>query len=563
MAFVLHAKSVITMNPRAPAAEAVAVRDGRIAEVGSLPEVTAAAGEGAERVDLGDAAVLPAFIDAHHHYSLAAFDRRTPDLHMEPGASVEDLLEQVEKAAASGGDGWLRLQGYDPSKLRERRAPTAAEIDSVCPKRPVLLIAYSFHDGCLNSPGLAEMGWDRNSTDPPHGVLARDRRGELTGEVSEAALFLAEARSRGSLLARGEDAWMAECEEHGESLLAAGIARVGDPTVPPAFERLYERAAADGRLPLTVHRMPVGEATVLEPRFEGDPTGAGPAQAPVGPVKIFVDGAERCAVCLSMTQVARAAARTLRAAVGGEGLAAIRAARNSPKLRFHRDGLLHGGELFWAQEPLDAAVSTAAERGFQVAQHAIGNEAIERAVTAIERSGAALDRAPGRPRLEHVMLLDEPMCRRIAATGAIAVVQPFLIYDTVGDVMALTPLPPPLIVKPLRSLLDAGVTLAGSSDHPVSDFDVLAGIRAAVTRATRGGRVCEPEQAITVDDALRAYTLGSAKALGVAHEAGSLEPGKRADIVVLSRDPRLVDPDDYAGISVLRTYVAGRLAYRP
>jgi predicted amidohydrolase YtcJ len=278
-------------------------------------------------------------------------------------------------------------------------------------------------------------------------------------------------------------------------------------------------------------------------------------------VKLFIDGAERCAMCLSMTQVARSAARALRAAVGGEGLAVLRAARTAPRLKRGPDGLLHAGELFWDQEPLDASVRTAAERGFQVAQHAIGNEAIARAVTALDHSGAGLDRLPGRPRLEHVMFLDEPMCRRIAALGTIAVVQPNFVYDIIGDVVALTPAPPPVMVKPLRSLLDAGVTLAGSSDYPVSGFDVLAGIRAAVTRATRGGRVCEGEQAISVDEALRAYTMGSAQALGVDGATGSLEPGKRADIVVLSQDPRRVDPDRLTEVDVLRTYVGGRLAH--
>jgi predicted amidohydrolase YtcJ len=291
--------------------------------------------------------------------------------------------------------------------------------------------------------------------------------------------------------------------------------------------------------------------------------GAGPAAAPVGPIKLFMDGAERCAICVSATQVVRSAARTLRAAVGGEGLAAIRAVRDAPRLKPGPDRLLHAGELFWEQEPLDRAVRTAAERGFQVAQHAIGNEAIDRALTALEHAGGGLFELPGRPRLEHAMMLDEAACRRIAGLGTIAVVQPHFVYDMVGDVAALTPLPPPLALKPLRSLLDAGVTLAGSSDYPVSDFDVMASVRAAVTRGTRGGRVCEPEQAISVEEALRAYTLGSAEALGVDDVAGTLAPGKRADLVVLSGDPRRVDPDRLTDVSVVRTYVAGELAYHP
>jgi predicted amidohydrolase YtcJ len=558
--FVLRGTTAITMDSRRPEVEAVGIRGELIAAVGSADEVRAALGDGTQVVELGGA-MLPAFIDAHHHYSGAALDAGAPDLHLRPGSSVADVLALVERAVGERGEqGWLVMQGYDPAKLRERRAPRVEELDEVCGDRPLLLIAYSFHDGCLNSRGLVEMGWDRASADPPNGLLLRDRRGRLTGEVSEGALFLASARSRDSLLERTEDAWMAECEAHGHRLLAAGIVRVADAAVAPVYERLYERAAAEGRLPVIVHRMPVAAASNIEPRLDGEPTGGGDPAVPVGPAKLFIDGGDRCALCFSMTQVARAAARTLRRAVGGGGLAELRA---SSRLRWRRgsDGLLHAGMLFWAQDALDAAVKRAGEHGLQVAQHAIGNEAIAVALTALERGGRPLEGLPGRPRLEHAMFLDAPLAARIADVGAIAVVQPYLVYD-LGDVLARTPPPDPVRVKPLRTLLDRGVTLAGSSDYPVSHFDVLAAVRAAVTRRTRGGSVCEPEEALTVGQALHAYTVGGALALGVEHEAGTLEPGKRADIVVLSDDPRRVARDALTDVRVLRTYKGGRLVYQ-
>jgi predicted amidohydrolase YtcJ len=544
---------VLTMDPSRPEAGGVGIRDGRIEVVGTAEEVRAAMGDGADAVELGEHVALPGFIDAHHHYCMAAFDRGTPDLHDVP--TIAELLAKVEEAARQG-EGWLRLQGYDPSKITERRAPTAQELDEVCPDRPLVLIAYSFHDAALNSRGLAEMGWDDNSPDPPDGKLIR-ARGRLTGEVSESAMFLAEARSRDSLLESGEDAWIAECEAHGRDLLAAGIVRVGDAAVPPSLERLYERAADSGALPIIVHRMPVSGASMIEPRTDAAPTGSGPERTPIGPAKLFMDGAERCALCFSMTEMANATAKTLRAAVGGEGLAALRAAAG---LRWERgaEGLLHSGILFWDEERLAETIAAAARSGLQVAQHAIGNEAIELAVRALHRSGGPLDDLPGRPRLEHVTFADSDLARRVADTGAMAVVQPYFVYDMVGDYTALTPPPDPLAVVPLRTLLDAGVDLAGSSDHPVSGYDVLAAVEAAMRRYTRGGRVSFPAEAITAEEALRAYTLGSARALGVEHETGSLEPGKRADVVVLSGDPRRAAP---TSLSVRRTYLGGELAY--
>ena len=544
---------VLTMDPAQPAAEGVAVRDGRIEVVGHADEVRAAVGEGAEVVDLGDELIVPAFIDAHHHFCMAAFDRGKPDLH--DVDSIEGVLDRVERTAREG-DGWVRLQGYDPAKIREHRAPTAGELDEVCPDRPALLISYSFHDACLNSRGLAEMGWDATSPDPPHGLLVR-RGGRLTGEISEGAMFLAEARSRESLLGTAEDAWIAECEAHGRDLLAAGIVRVGDAAVPPTFERLYERAAEAGSLPVIVHRMPVSSASMIRPRTDAPPTGSGPAGAPIGPAKLFMDGAERCGICFSVTQMARGAANVLRAAVGGEGLSALRAASAVDWTR-GSDGHMHGGTIFWEQEDLNAAVRAAAASGLQVAQHAIGNEAIGLACGALEQAGAELDGLPGRPRLEHLTFVDPALARRVADTGAIAVVQPYFIYDMVGDYTAKTPPPAPISIQPARMLLDAGVELAGSSDHPVSGYDVLAAVEAAVRRHTKGGRVSEPDEAISAEEALRAYTLGSARALGVEHEAGTLTAGKRADIVVLSGDPRRTMPTD---VRVERTYLGGELAY--
>jgi predicted amidohydrolase YtcJ len=558
-AFILEG-NVVTMDPGRPRAEAIGVRGGRIVAAGASGEVRAAMGPAAQVVALGGASVVPGFIDAHHHYCLAAFDRRTPDLHHPPDTPLDALLAQVSEIAEQGSEGWVRCQGYDPAKLRERRPPRLEELDEACGERPLFLWAFSAHEACLNSAGFAAMGWTPKTPNPDGGLIVRDRRGRLTGEIAEAACFLAEARSRDSLLDRAEDAWVAEAEAHGAELLRRGITRVGDPGVPPSLEKLYLRAARDDRLPVAVHRMPVGSASMLAPRFDGEPTGSGPDVAPVGPAKLFLDGSQRCALCFSVRQLVLAGAATLRRAVGGAGLAAFRAASQRSGFRRGPDGLFHQGILFWDQEALDSAVLGAAERGFQVAQHALGNEAVSVGLTAIERAASALDRAPGRPRLEHAMIVDPALVRRIADAGVIVVAQPFFLYD-VGDTLAELPPPKPIETMPLRRMLDTGVRLAGSSDYPVSDFDVLAAMKAAVTRRSRLDNVLEPGQSITVEEALRAYTLGSARALGVENDVGTLSAGKQADLVVLSENPLDADPERIDEIEVVRTYRAGRLVF--
>jgi predicted amidohydrolase YtcJ len=556
---LITAGTIITMDPRRPRAEAVALKGETIAAVGSEDEVRKAAGDLASRIDLGDRALLPGFIDAHHHYCLAALDRRTPDLHLPPGSSMRDLLAGVGRAVAEQPTGWVRIQGYDPLRLREGRPPRAEELDEVCQSRPLLVIAYSFHEGCLNSRGLREMGWSNGSADPPNGRLVR-RRGRLTGEVVEGAFFLSEARSRGSLLETGADAWGAECEAHGRELLQAGIVRVGDAAVPPAFERLYERAAADDRMPVTVHRMPVSSQSLIEPRLEGEPTGSGQLRAPIGPAKLFMDGAERCASCFTVRQALHAVGAQLGKAAGGEGLAALRAMVRTGHVRRGPDGLLHRGMLFWDQQTLNATVRRGAERGFQIAQHALGNEAVDVALRAVDHSRRSLEQCVGAPRLEHTMLLDSGQPQRIADLGVIAVPQPYWVYD-MGDQLRLVSLPPPIRALGLRDLFDAGVEVAGSSDYPVAGYDVLGAVRAAVTRRGRSGELFEPEQAIEAEKAFRAYTVGAAKALGVESQAGAIEPGKRADLVALSADPLATDPDRLDELSVDRTWVGGCLAF--
>src|SRR5215216_480835 len=217
------------MDVARPRAEAVGVRERRIVAVGASREVRAAMPADPPVVALVRASVLPGFIDAHHHYCFAALARRTPDLHHQPDTPIEALLSRIAEIAGSRSQGWVRSQGYDPGKLRERRPPRLDELDEVCPDRPLFLRSYSGHEACLNSAGFAAMGWSARTPDPDRGVIVRDKNGRLTGELVEAACYLAEARSRDSLLEGSEDAWLAEAEAHGRELLAHGITRVGDP----------------------------------------------------------------------------------------------------------------------------------------------------------------------------------------------------------------------------------------------------------------------------------------------------------------------------------------------
>lgn len=553
---------VVTCEESMPLADAVLVTDGRIAAVGTEHQLRRAAHDiGATEMNLRGAALLPGFIDAHHHFLFAALDRPSPNLHLPAGAGIDDVLALVEQhAAGAPGAGWVRLFGYSPAELREHRHPTRRELDRVCPDRPLLLAALGWHSGALNTAGFEAMGWLPPPSIPHGGRIPLGRNRLPRGEVYESALYLAEAASRGSLTANAADAWLAEAHAHAKDLASAGITRVGDAAVPPEFDNLYERAVAGDMLPVTVHRMPIGSRSLLAPRTTGPATGTGPARSPVGAAKLFLDGGEACAVCLSAGEALRTARGLIARAVTGGGLASIRAATYGEPVRPGRDLNFHRGILFWDQPSLESTIADAADNGLQVAQHAFGNEAIDQATRALDKVAHRLDPLPGRPRLEHTVLCGPGLATRIADLGAIAVISPIWLND-LGPMFRTAAQLPDMAPIPLHTLASAGVTLAGASDYPSASYHVLPAIQAAATRRADDGTVQGPHEAITAEQAVRAYTMGSATALGVDDVAGSITIDKQADLVVLDHNPLDIDPSRIASIRVLRTYAAGTLTH--
>lgn len=179
--------TIRTMDSQRPLVEAVGIDAGTIAAVGPPAQVREAMGEQAHIEDLGGGALLPGFIDAHHHLAYAALDYGGPSLRLPPGSRLEDLLTLITEAVAAKPPGWVYLCGYEVGDVRERRAPRADELEQCCPGRPLFVQAASGHDGALNHAGLDAIGWTASSQDPANGVIVRDRRGRPTGVVSEAA----------------------------------------------------------------------------------------------------------------------------------------------------------------------------------------------------------------------------------------------------------------------------------------------------------------------------------------------------------------------------------------
>ncbi|MGP3980073.1 amidohydrolase [Streptomyces sp. KR80] len=506
----------VTMDPDHPIAHDVGIWRGRI--VGLDESVT---GLPARRVvDLQGATVLPGFIDSHVHLAWAGLKATTPSV--APCVRAEDVLGIVAEAVARRPEGaWVDVAGYDQRALG--RHLTATELDKVSAGRKVFMMHDSGHACVVNSAVL-----DLLPAHVPHqdGFLAESamtaaRRLRLP--YSQEELVDAIARAAGACLAEGVTA----CAEAG---IGGGL--LGHSPVELAA---YQLARERGRLPLRVQLM-VAADTLHPVGSHGDDglpraldlglrTGFGDDWLSVGALKVYTDG----------------------------GMMARTAALSSPY-----QGLDHDGQLQADPQLLTETIVDGHLAGWQLAVHAIGDRAVDLALDALERAQRIRPRPDARHRIEHAGLVRPDQLHRFAHLGAIAVIQPnFLRYfgDDYASIMGEARAP---WLYRGKGFLDNGITLVGSSDRPVTHGAPLRAIQFMVERTSESGRVIGPEEGITVDDALRSYTTGGAFACHWDDRAGSLVPGKRADLVVLADDPRHVSTSRIGDIDVVATFVDGR-----
>jgi predicted amidohydrolase YtcJ len=500
---------ILTMDPALGEPEALVVADGRIAAAGQ--GALRDAHPGAEVVDLAGRTLLPGLIDAHYHLSIAALHPLMADLRDARG--IEEIGAALREAAAREPDTpWVRGHGW----THEHGVPTRADLDALGLDRPILVAHFSYHQGVVCSRGLEELGVGRGTPDPPGGLIERGPDGEPTGLLVEAAWSQAHARSLEAYA--DPDRWAEHIEARTRLLWRDGITAVHDAACPPAAEDVFRRLAAEGRLGVSVLALPHPAAILAPPdpgRLAGPPTGEGDETLRVGPAKLFADGG---------------VAPAIDATLGGRRIAI--------------------GHLL---PDLARGVAAAAERGFRVAIHAMGNVGIARALDALRE--LARDDDDHRPRIEHATLLSAEQARELARVGAVAVVQPGFV-DLMGPAVERFTFDE-VVWLPFAMLAQSGITLAGSSDHPCAlDAPLLTSCHGVTRRAT-GGSILGADQALAYEDWLRAYTAGAAYAGGQEHERGTLTPGKRADLAVLEgaldpeRPPRVVE-----------TWVAGERVWR-
>jgi hypothetical protein len=523
---ILRNGRLITIDPRQPAAEAIAIAGDRILAVGSNADIDALAVAGTKKIDLGGSTVVPGFIDGHCHPAASGRRHlRFIDCDLRSIKAIQDAVR--ERAAKTPPGEWVVGFKYDDTKTAERRFITREDLDAAAPNHPVYIEHRGGHTGYVSSRALAAVEISEQSPDPEGGRFVRDpATGRLTGRVLERAaeVFERTIPAYGSTT-RDED--RAAVKLITQMFAKAGVTSSTDAYGTPGDLRAYQDAREAGELSSRIFCM-IGYAHLDKMIAAGVRTGLGDEWVRVGGMKATCDG--------SISE---------------------RTARLSQPYVGRPDDF---GIIVADAEELYGYASKAHDAGWQIGIHANGDVGIGMVLDLYERLQRERPRRDPRYRIEHCTVINDDLVRRMKALGVIPT--PFSTYVYFhGEKMPEFGEERLDSMFALRSFLDAGIGATMASDYPPGPFEPMMALQSMVTRTAMDGRVWGSRQKITIEEALRVCTLNGAYASFEEHEKGSLEPGKLADLVVLGRDPLAEDPSSLITIPVERTMIGGRWVY--
>ncbi len=507
-----------TMNPACPLAEAVAVRDGRVIGAGDLGPVKHLIGGPHREVDLDGRTVMPAFTDAHIH--LASYCLRRSEVDLAGTASTHDATQLIaEKSAQLPPGSWVRGGGWDKNRWPGAGFPSAAEIDRVCPDRPVAVSSKDGHALWVNSLALEVAGIGPDSPQPEGGEIIMDQ-GAPTGVLLERAMELVyrvvpapDAREVRQAIIEGQ-----------RSLHALGITAVHVPEGSLTLSVLRDLYGEEQLMLRVLMMIPAASAESAVQLGLG--SGFGDDMLRLGPIKIFADGA-----------------------LGSQTAHMLSPYETRPDS--------WGIEVTTAAEMVQLVPALAAD-GFASAVHAIGDAATRAALDAF----AAARTMPWLHRVEHAQLVSPDDLDRFARLKVTASMQPcHLLSD--WDLIDMHWGSRGRTAFPFATLWRQGVNLAFGSDAPVEPVEPLSGLYAAVKRPCVPGapeRAWYPQERLEVSDAVRAYTLGPAVAEPGGPNRGMLKEGMWADMIVLA-DDIFQQPDSISDTRVMATYMAGEVVH--
>ncbi|HEX7121950.1 MAG TPA: amidohydrolase [Gemmatimonadaceae bacterium] len=519
---------VMTAEPEPRPASAVAVHNGSIVAVGSDDEMRPWRDSvGAELIDLHGRTLTPGFNDAHCHpmgvgFSLLMVNAATP-----PHRRIADIMAAIGERAAQSADGaWVVARGYDDARLAENRHPTRQDLDAISPNNPVVLIRACGHIGVANSRALVLAGIGRDTANPEGGTIDRDAHGEPTGVLREEALGLVRDLIAEPTANQIQEALLLA----GKKYRSEGVTSWAEAGIRTAAElQAYEGLAQEGKLPLRSYLMMM-IAETLEPLSRlGIHTGFGDPWLRIGPAKLFLDGS-----------------------IGG------RTARMSQPYEGQDDNL-----GLWMEEPrvMREKLIAAHRAGFQCCAHAIGDAAIELLIQTYEEAQQRYPRPNARHRIEHSSILRPDLIDRIVKLGAIPVPGTSFLYAFEKAYVQNLGYDRIRWAYAMRTFFDRGIVAPASTDAPVVSTNPMIGIQTMMTRRSEEGDVIWPEEAVSLEEAVRAYTYNGAYASFEDEIKGTVEPGKLGDLTVWETDLRAVAPGEMAGVRADLTVIDGEVVY--
>lgn len=533
---VVQARSIITMNPEVPRAQAVAVSDGRIVAVGSAVQCHAALPD-AEVCDLGDVVLMPGFVEPHSHPFLSGVGTQSPAHWIAPWfvptyGDVVKLWTKLNLEAPSGE--WLLFNGLD-RLLHGCDAPTTATLDPIFPDRPVLILNNSGHAAYCNSAMLQELGWiDNPPADPPAGSFGRYPDGSLNGIAEEVpAIMMTVAPAMANVIKRP----LYSAAKFYHLMARGGITSTSDMTFSTDLLQGYEALASMPSSPL---RVSLYHMSTYADCGDEITSRVCPDRLRKQGIKLWADGSPWVGnVALSFPYL------------------------NSAVVQHAHIPLETGGEkaMNYTRAELDDMIAEHIAEGWQMSFHVNGDVALDVVLDAYEHAlvSAGLLGTDHRWRIEHVGAGRPGQLDRAASLGVVASLGAFQFYywgDLLDGELFASEIGSQW--QPFRAAFDAGVHPSFHNDGSVSPPSPLINVQTAITRQTSSGTVRGANQCVSIDEALRAVTINGAYALKRDDEIGSIEVGKFADFVELSSDPYEVDPATLAtSISVIGTWLDG------
>ena len=510
---ILNANA-ITLNPKQPKAAAVAVQNNRIIAVGSNSEIRKQVGKGTRIVDATHKTVVPGLVDCHVHMTEFGFFLQSPDL--KSVQSIKEVQQRLrEHASKTRGTGWILGGRWDHEKFAEKRYPTRWDLDAAVPDRPIFLVRVCGHIRVANSEALQLAGITEKTVVDAGQIELDETTGQPSGILEENAMQLIWDKVPRPSLEALEEASLLACTKAVE----AGLTGVHWITESTDEIQAIMNLNFEGKLPLRVY---VGVPPELLDRRANLhlSTRAPNGKVKMGFVKLFADGS----------------------------LGSRTAALKEP----YADDPSSNGLLLHPQKELYQLVLKAHKAGLQLAVHAIGDRAVERVLDAYEEALKQFPRKDHRHRIEHCIILNPELIKRMKNLGLIASVQPhfivsdFWLVDRVGKERARW-------AFPFKTLMKEGVVIISGSDCPVVNISPLLGVWAAVAR--------RDSESLNVEEVLKTYTLNAAYADFDEAERGTIEVGKLADFTILSDDLFSVEPDMIKKIKVETTIVDGKIVY--